>query len=77
MANQRIELLKRLRDCINEREGTDLTLSQVSIYIGDLMTLESLENWVIETEHNKNPVTARAVLEACDINKNKDFVFLA
>lgn len=62
MSKERIELLKELRDVVNENDNANVTLQQVDFYIGEYMKEECIRNWIEETREKMNPVTAHEIL---------------
>lgn len=62
----RDDLIEQLKDAINTRESTSLTVAQVSHYIGSDMETDKLKQWVSDTINNDEPVTADDVLSLCE-----------
>lgn len=59
-------LLNQLKDAINERENTSLSLEQITHYIGSDMPTCKLKQWVEDTVYNVDPVCSDDVLSLCE-----------
>lgn len=69
---QRKELIQELQELVNERCHSNLTYQQVDYFVGKHMKNASIEQWIDETDYNRNPVTADMILE-----KWNSYTFLA
>lgn len=51
---------------INENQGSNLTLEQVTNFVGEERSLDELVKMVLNTKSGTNPVKADDVLAACE-----------
>lgn len=58
--------IENLRLWFNEREGSDLTFSQVEHFVGQETSLDDLFEMVKGTQTGEKPVSVNEVLAACE-----------
>lgn len=56
--SKRDELIKELTKLVNTREGRSFTTEDVSLYIGSDLSIETLNQWIEDTQNDFEAVTA-------------------